>query len=113
TAAGSKQTFEGILALRQRCEEKLLQLGRRAPKGQSLLRELYSQPVLGANEVAARLDITHQSASSLIRTFEGMGILREITGRKKDRLFMFSEYLGLFTGRISRTRLTRLKRKAS
>ena len=113
TAAGSKQTFEGIVALRQRCEEKILQLGKRAPKGQALLRQLYSQPVMGANDVAARLDITHQSASSLIRSFEGMGILREITGRKKDRLFVFSEYLGLFTSRISQGQMKRLKRKAS
>jgi Fic family protein len=113
TAAGSKQTFEGIVALRQRCEEKILQLGKRAAKGQALLRQLYSQPVMSANEVAARLDITHQSASSLIRSFDGMGILREITGRKKDRLFMFSEYLGLFTSRISQTEIKRLKRKAS
>ncbi len=113
TAAGSKQTFEGIVALRQRCEEKILQLGKRAPKGQALLRQLYSQPVMSANDVAAKLDITHQSASSLIRSFEGMGILREITGRKKDRLFMFSEYLDLFTSRISQTQIRRLKRKAS
>jgi len=113
TAAGSKQTFEGIVALRQRCEEKIIQLGKRVPKGQAFLRQLYSQPVMGANEVAARLDITHQSASSLIRSFEGMGILREITGRKKDRLFVFSEYLGLFTNRISQSQIKRFKRKAS
>jgi Fic family protein len=113
TAAGSKQTFEGIVALRQRCEEKILQLGKRAPKGKALLRQLYSQPVMSANEVAARLNITHQSASSLIRSFEGMGILRESTGRKKDRLFMFSEYLNLFSRRISQTEIGRLKRKAN
>lgn len=113
TAAGSKQTFERVVALRQRCEEKILQLGKRAPKGQALLRQLYSQPVMSANEVATRLEITHQSASSLIRSFEGMGILREITGRKKDRLFMFSEYLDLFSSRISQTQIKRLKRKTS
>src|ERR1041385_5951208 len=113
TAAGSKQTFEAVVALRRRCEEKILQLGKRAPTGQAFLRQLYSQPIMGANEVAARLEVTHQSASSLIRSFEGMGILREITGRKKDRLFMFSEYLGLFTSRISQSHIKRLKRKAS
>ena len=113
TAAGSKQTFERVVALRQRCEEKILQIGKRAPKGQALLRQLYSQPIMSVNEVAARLDITHQSASSLIRSFEGMGILRESTGRKKDRLFMFSEYLGLFSSRISQTHIKRLKRNAS
>ncbi|HEV8431683.1 MAG TPA: Fic family protein [Pyrinomonadaceae bacterium] len=112
TAAGSKQTFEGIVALRQRCEQQILQLGKRATKGQALLRELYSQPVMSANDIAIKLGITHQSASSLIRSFEEMGILREITGRKKDRLFVFSAYLNLFTSRISQSQIRRLKRKA-
>lgn len=111
TAAGSKQIFEGIVALRQRCEEQVLQLGKRVTKGQTLLRELYSQPVMSANDIATKLGITHQSASSLIRSFEEMGILREITGRKKDRLFVFSEYLSLFTSRTSQSQIRRLKRK--
>jgi Fic family protein len=113
TAAGSKATFEGIVALRQRCEAQIVQLGKRATKGQALLRELYSQPVMSANDIGNKLGITHQSASSLIRSFEEMGILREITGRKKDRLFVFSEYLGLFTNRMSQSQIRRLKRKAS
>jgi Fic family protein len=112
TAAGSKQIFEGIVALRQRCEQQILQLGRRVTKGQALLRELYSQPVMSANDIAIKLGITHQSASSFIRSFEKMGILREITGRKKDRLFVHSEYLRLFTNRISQSQIKRLKRKA-
>jgi Fic family protein len=109
TAAGSKQTFEGIVALRQRCEEQILQLGKRAPRGQALLKQLYSQPVLATNDVAQRLEITHQSASSLIHSFEELGIFQEITGRKKDRLFVFSEYLALFTRQISSRQIKRLK----
>jgi Fic family protein len=97
TAANSKYTFERIVELRRQCEEKILGLGKRAPKGQALLRHLYSQPVMSANEIAGKLEITHQSASSLIRTFENMEILRETTGRKKNRLFIFSEYLQLFS----------------
>jgi Fic family protein len=111
TAAGSRQTFERIVALRQRCEEQILRLGKRATKGQALLRELYSQPVLSANDIATRLAITHQSASSLIRSFEEFEILREITGRKKDRLYLFSEYVSLFTSRISQGQIRKFKRK--
>lgn len=102
TAANSKQTFEKIIELRSASEECILQLGKRAAKAQELLRCLYSQPVLSANQIAAKLEITHQSASSLIRAFEKVGILREITGRKKDRLFVFSEYLRLFEIHASR-----------
>jgi len=38
---------------------------------------------MSANDIANKLGITHQSASSLIRSFEEMGIFREITGRKR------------------------------
>jgi Fic family protein len=104
TAANSKQTFEKIVELRRECEEKIIQLGKRAPKGLALLRHLYSQPVMSANQIAARLEFTHQSASSLIRAFEKMGILTETTGRKKDRLFIFSQYLRLFGTQSPRNR---------
>ncbi|MGQ0761973.1 MAG: Fic family protein [Acidobacteriota bacterium] len=96
TARGSKHTFERIVDLRRKCDERILELGKRAAKAQELLRQLYSQPVMNTNEIAARLKITHQSASSLIRAFESIGIFREVTGRKKGRLFVFSEYLSLF-----------------
>ncbi|MCA1601316.1 MAG: hypothetical protein LC776_06620 [Acidobacteria bacterium] len=75
-----------------------------------MLRHLYSNPVMSANRVAASLEITHQSASSLIRAFEEMEILRETTGQKKDRLFVFSEYLRLFSTRAPRSR-TRARRQ--
>lgn len=110
TAASSKQTFENIIELRRHCEAKILLLGKRASKGQALLRHLYSQPVMSANQVAARLEITHQSASSLIRVFEKMEILSETTGRRKDRLFIFSEYLRLFSTPPPRNHIRKAKK---
>lgn len=110
TAANSQRTFERIIELRRVCEKRILKLGKRAAKAQELLRTLYSQPVMNANEVAARLKITHQSASSLIRAFEQLDILAEITGRKKSRLFVFSDYLKLFETQV--TRHSRLARKS-
>jgi Fic family protein len=101
TAANSKQTFERIIELRQRCEQKLLRLGKRAKAGQQLLLELYSQPILNVNQIAERLAITHQSASALARSFDEAGILREVTGFKRNRLFVFSEYLDLFRDKHS------------
>lgn len=112
TAANSKATFERIIELRRTCEERILQFGKRAAKAQELLKYLYSQPVMNANDIANKLRITHQSASSLIRAFEGVDILKEITGRKKDRLFVFSEYLRLFDTQVSGQSRASQKRRA-
>jgi Fic family protein len=99
TSLSSKQTFERIIELRRVCEERILELGKRAPKARQLLLQLYTQPIMSANAISSTLQITHQSASSLVRGFERMNILKEITGRKKDRFFVFSEYLELFVSR--------------
>jgi hypothetical protein len=53
-------------------------------------------------QISQRLNITHQSASSLARSFEELGIFNEITGFKRNRLFVFSDYLNLFTADDSR-----------
>ena len=72
-------------------------LGKRAKAGQALLKQLYSQPIMNVNQIADRLGVTHQAASALVKRFEEFQILRELTGYKRNRLFIFSEYLGLFS----------------
>lgn len=104
TAANSKLTFEKIIELRQRYEQKIMHLGKRAKAGQALLKQLYSQPIMNANQIAAILGITHQSASTLAKSFEEIGIFQEITGFKRNRLFIFSEYLNLFTSKLPKKR---------
>ncbi len=98
TATNSKMTFEKIIGLRHRCEQKLMALGKRAKVAQQLLQYLYSQPIVNANQIAEQIQVTYQSASTLAKSFERIGILEEITGYKRNRLFVFSEYLNLFTG---------------
>lgn len=111
TATNSRQTFEGIVALRQRAEQQILLMGKRAKIGQALLRALFSQPIMSANQIAAALRITHQSASVLARSFEEVGILDELTGFRRNRLFSFTEYLRLFEGGHAGRRVARGKRK--
>jgi len=99
TAQKGKETFEKIIKLRNRCESKIMEFGRRAKTGQELLKCLYSTPIMNANQISQRLHLSHQSASALVRSFEDCGILKEITGFKRNRLFVFSDYLNLFSDR--------------
>jgi DNA-binding MarR family transcriptional regulator len=97
TAANGKLTFEKIIALRQRSEHSIVALGKRAKIGQELLNRLHSQPIMNAKQMSERLGITYASASTLSKSFEEIGIIREITGFKRNRLFQFAEYLDLFS----------------
>jgi len=91
-------TFRDILALREDCESRrLVRLGKKLPRALQLLTHLYKVPRVTAADVGAVLGVTPATANSLIRDFVKLGILRESTGGKRNRLFTFKEYLELFT----------------
>ena len=75
---------------------KFASLGKRFPNAKSLLTYLYSKPVVTVLDVMANLDVTKQTANALIKNFHNLGILKEQTGYKRNRIFVFEEYLRLF-----------------
>lgn len=96
TAEKGKQTFQSILALRNELESKMVTLGRRAENARALLLELYKKPVVSVNDVAGLLGLTHRAANGLVAQFVELGILEEITGYQRNRMFVFRKYLALF-----------------
>jgi Fic family protein len=88
-----------ILALRERDRERIARaLGRRTPNGLALLDMLFSQPVVSAKLVEQLIDVSQPTASGLVNELAKAGILREMTGKKRNRLFGYREYLDLFPG---------------
>ena len=97
TSKKGKLTFEKIITLRHESEDHILTLGKRAKLGKELLRVLFSKPVISVNQTRAELHInSHQAANSLVKDFQRLGILKEVTGYKRNRLFAFSKYMNLF-----------------
>jgi Fic family protein len=90
-------TFKAILALREDCEgRRLRKLGRKLPRAHQLLTCLYRTPTVTATQVGTLLDVSPATANSLLTDFVRLGILQEMTGGKRNRIFTFREYLGLF-----------------
>ncbi|MES1218870.1 MAG: Fic family protein [Bacteroidota bacterium] len=97
TAKNAIETFTKIISLRDRIEkETIIPLGKRLPNAKLLLMFLYSKPVVTVSDVMNDLAITKQTANTLIKDFHNLGILKEQTGYKRNRIFIFEEYLRLF-----------------
>jgi len=97
TAANGKLTFEKIIALRQRSEHKIIRFRQTGKNRSGTSEHLYSQPIMNAKQMSERLGIPYASASTLAKSLEEIGIFKEITGFKMNRLFLFAEYLDLFS----------------
>ena len=96
TAAKGRDTFREILTLRTDVERRVLDLGKRAHNAQRMLNVLYRRPVVTAQILEAELGLSHPTVNALIREFEGLGILAEVTGAERYRVFSFQTYLDLF-----------------
>jgi Fic family protein len=48
---------------------------------------LFARPVTTISHVAEALEVSHQSATRYVNTLEEEGILREITGQARNRVY--------------------------
>ncbi|MGH2699168.1 MAG: Fic family protein [Actinomycetota bacterium] len=98
------ETALKIFALRERDRVRITgSLGRRAPRALLLLDELLKLPVVKTQIVERAIGVSQPTATSLLDAFVEVGILREVTGRQRGRVYVYDEYLALFPGAESRS----------
>lgn len=96
TASDGISTFKQIVSLRQRYEAKIMTLGSRAKNAQRLLLYMFSRPIVNNKIAEKELRISFNSVNRLIKSLTDLGLLKEITGYSRNRLFVLKEYLDLF-----------------
>ena len=97
TSQNAIETFNDIIRLRVEIEEtKIISLCKRIPKAELLLKYLYTKPIVAMNEIAVALDVSLSTAHRLLKDFECLGLLNEKTGFKRNRIFVFEDYLKIF-----------------
>jgi len=69
----------------ERCRE----FGRGGPTAAALAALLASRPAITVAEAATALDISAPTAGAAVERLMGAGLLREITGRGRDRVFVY------------------------
>lgn len=97
TCEKATASLQKVMQLRHHCQgDRIIHLGKRVPNAKKLLDYLFTQPVITAQQVAEALNISLVSAYKLLDDFLRTGILTETTGFKRNRLFIFKEYLTIF-----------------
>lgn len=96
-AEDAARTVRNILALREEHRDAVVAaLGARVGKALVLLEGLFRDPYLDVNRAAQTLGVSFVNANNIVAEMARLGILREITGQKRHRLFVYERYLALF-----------------
>ncbi len=97
TARHGIETFEAIISLRQEYDAKILNLGSRPAKNaQKLLSFMYATPIVNVRLVESALEMNYATANQLLKSLTKLGVLKEMTGFSRNRLFVLEKYLALF-----------------
>lgn len=99
TARNSIQVFKDILSLKERIEREVLPRfsTRRQENAQQLMRYLYKSPTIDIKNVAKLLEIKTNTAAMMVNDFVKFGILYELTGKRRNRIFYFRDYITVFS----------------
>jgi len=99
TAENSIQVFKDIIVLKEKIEREVLPhfTTRRQGNAQTLMQHLYQNPVVNIKMVAELLDIKTNTASMLVTDLVKHGVLQDLTGKRRNRIFWFKEYITIFS----------------
>jgi Fic family protein len=89
-------TARQILALRERHRALITEKLRNPSVGLTLLERLFEQPVVTVHQVAETIKRTYPIANQLVADLERLGLLREITGGSRNRVFEYAPYITIF-----------------
>ena len=86
-----------ILALREDHRAAVTtHLGRAAGNGHRILEHLYQRPIVTVADVQKLINTTYTAANSLVSRLAALGILREATGYKRNRVYRYQPYIDIF-----------------
>ena len=96
TAERGVNTFNEILRFKARWETEIGGWKPYAASGLTLFQFLFTQVWVNGQMVAKAADVSQPTAYKLIDRFVEKGLLREMTGAKRGRLFLFAPYLEIY-----------------
>src|SRR5690606_2966567 len=96
TAKKAIVTFDAILKLKQDIEAKIQTKGTRSHHLLTVMNYLYQRPIIEASKVVEITGVSGPTAYRLLDELVGVGVLKEITGGKRGKIYGFDKYISLF-----------------
>ena len=91
-------TARSILKMREAHRTLIFEKLKGSVLGLRLLDHLFEQPLITVQVVSQQLECVYATANKLVEQFSKLGLLKELTGWKRNRVYRYEPYLALFAG---------------
>ncbi|GAB5604170.1 Fic family protein [Sideroxyarcus sp. TK5] len=95
TAQGAVQTAQRLVAQFGQDSQRIQQSGRGAANALRMLHALRSHPVSTIKLLSTEAGISFPTASKVMQALIELGIARELTGQRRNRVFVYDAYLAI------------------
>ena len=95
TADGAVATARRLVALFQQDQDAIRQLGRAAGSALRVHQALKEQPIATIANICKHTGLSFPAVSSAMTRLLALGLVREITGRDRNRVFIYDRYLAI------------------
>ena len=96
TASGAVDTAQRLAALVKDDEARVQSTGGRSVATLlRILQALHERPIVTVNEIVRRTKVSFPTAAKGLATLVDLGIAREVTGNRRNRVFSYAQYLAM------------------
>jgi len=95
TAQGAVQTAQRLVALFGQDSLRIQNTGRGASNAQRVLHALRSHPVATLKLLCTETGMSFPTVGKVMQTLTQLGIARELTGQRRNRVFVYDSYLNI------------------
>lgn len=97
TATQAVETAQQLLALSNRDRDKISGLGRAAASTLQVHRALMEHPIATSGSLVEKTGITPATVNKALGHLEQLGIVKELTAQKRNRLFSYAGYIEIMS----------------
>jgi Fic family protein len=97
TATEATDAAQKLWSLFDRDRRQIQELGKMAVTALRVHDLLQQRPIISVTAACKALDLTHPAVNKSLRKLEEMNIVREITGRQRNRLFAYDGYIQILS----------------
>lgn len=97
TANNAVETAKRLLALFQEDARRIQQARRRTSTTLQVFRVLCERPLTSLKQVCERTGLSFPAAAKAMEALVALGIAREVTGQRRNRVFAYEKYLNILS----------------